>query len=102
MPSIGVRELKVQASEIVRQVREHQAQYVITYRGEPVAVLLPIDQEAQQVAAIHHILTAQAQANAADLDEVRRRALEIAGRFDAGISDLSTEHDQYVTEAFAA
>lgn len=58
MPSIGVRELKVQASEIVRQVREQQAQYVITYRGEPVAVLLPIDQEAQQVAAIQQILNA--------------------------------------------
>ena len=102
MPSIGVRELKVQASEIVRQVREQQAQYVITYRGEPVAVLLPIDHEAQRVAAIYQILTAQAQATAADLDEVRRRALDIAGRFDARVSDLSTEHDQYVAEAFEA
>jgi prevent-host-death family protein len=102
MPSIGVRELKVQASEIVRQVREQQAQYVITYRGEPVAVLLPIDQEAQQVAAIQQILAAQTQANVADLDDIRRRALEIAGRFDGGVSDLSTEHDQYVAEAFAA
>lgn len=40
MPSIGVRELKNQANEIVRSVREEQAEYIVTYHGEPVAVLL--------------------------------------------------------------
>ncbi len=42
---IGVRELKNQTSNIVRQIREEAAEYVITYHGEPVAVLRPIDQE---------------------------------------------------------
>lgn len=42
--SLGVRELKTHASRIVREVREHQAQYVVTHRGEPVGVLLPIAQ----------------------------------------------------------
>ena len=42
---VGVRELKNQATEIVRQVREEQAEYVITYYGRPVAVLLPVDEE---------------------------------------------------------
>lgn len=42
---VGVRELKNQATEIVRHVREEQAEYVITYYGRPVAVLLPIDEE---------------------------------------------------------
>ena len=41
---VGVRELKNQATEIVRQVREDQAEYVITYYGRPVAVLLPVDE----------------------------------------------------------
>jgi prevent-host-death family protein len=41
---VGVRELKNRATEIVRQVRENQAEYVITYYGRPVAVLLPIDE----------------------------------------------------------
>ena len=40
---VGVRELKNQATEIVRNVRENGAEYVITYRGRPVAVLLPVD-----------------------------------------------------------
>jgi prevent-host-death family protein len=41
---IGVRELKNQATEILRQVRENQAQYVVTYYGRPVAVLLPVEE----------------------------------------------------------
>jgi len=43
MPDIGVRELKIHASEIVRDVRERRARYVITYRGRPVALLIPLD-----------------------------------------------------------
>jgi prevent-host-death family protein len=42
---VGVRELKNQATEILRQVRENQAEYVVTYYGRPVAVLLPVDEE---------------------------------------------------------
>jgi prevent-host-death family protein len=41
---IGVRELKTRASEIVRNVRDHRAQYVITYRGRPVGVLQPLSE----------------------------------------------------------
>jgi antitoxin (DNA-binding transcriptional repressor) of toxin-antitoxin stability system len=36
---IGVRELKNRASEIVRDVHEHDAEYIVTLRGEPVALL---------------------------------------------------------------
>jgi prevent-host-death family protein len=39
---IGVRELKNRASEIVREVRESKASYVVTVRGEPVAELRPL------------------------------------------------------------
>jgi prevent-host-death family protein len=40
-PVVGVRELKNQASRIVRAIREEGAQYVITVDGRPVAVLRP-------------------------------------------------------------
>jgi len=43
MPDIGLRELKANASSILRQVRERGVQYVVTLRGEPVGVLLPLD-----------------------------------------------------------
>ncbi len=45
MPYVGVRDLKNQATEILRTVREEQAEYIVTYHGRPVAVLLPIDPE---------------------------------------------------------
>lgn len=55
MPSIGVKDLKNHTTEIVRAVREERAEYIVTYHGRPVAVLLPIDaawvQEAQARAA---------------------------------------------------
>ncbi|MBI1877509.1 MAG: type II toxin-antitoxin system Phd/YefM family antitoxin [Chloroflexi bacterium] len=49
MPNtIGVRELKNQASRIVRAIREEMAEYVITVQGEPVAVLRPYTAEDEQ------------------------------------------------------
>lgn len=51
MSEIGVRELKTHASEIVRSVREERARYVITQRGRPVAVLLPLDEPLAQAVA---------------------------------------------------
>jgi len=45
MPQVGVRELKNRASEIIRAVREEKAEYIITYQGRPVGLLLPLDEE---------------------------------------------------------
>src|SRR5690606_2052114 len=45
---IGVRELKNNASKIVRAVREEGAEYVVTLHGEPVAVLRPLAEEQEQ------------------------------------------------------
>ncbi len=42
MTEIGIRELKNRTSEIVREVREERAEYIITHRGQPVARLVPI------------------------------------------------------------
>jgi prevent-host-death family protein len=44
MPDVGVRELKARASEIIRDVREQRARYVITYRGRPVGLLMPLEE----------------------------------------------------------
>lgn len=46
MPTtIGVRELKNRASRVIRAVREEMAEYVITVRDEPVAILRPLTDE---------------------------------------------------------
>ena len=44
MARVGVRELKNQVTEIIREVRENRAEYIVTYRGRPVALLLPVDE----------------------------------------------------------
>ncbi len=41
MPSIGVRELKIHVSEVMRDVRDTRARYVVTHRGQPVAMIVP-------------------------------------------------------------
>jgi prevent-host-death family protein len=40
---IGIRELKSRASEVVRTVKEERARYVITQRGKPAALIIPLD-----------------------------------------------------------
>ena len=42
MPQVGIRELKNDTSEIIRAVREEGVEYVVTLRGRPVAVILPV------------------------------------------------------------
>jgi prevent-host-death family protein len=42
---IGIRELKKRVSEIVRAVKEDRARYVITQRGKPAALIIPLDAE---------------------------------------------------------
>lgn len=44
MSTVGVRELKSNTSAILNAVREEKARYTVTYRGEPIAVILPIEQ----------------------------------------------------------
>ena len=40
---VGVRELKVNAARILRQVRDSRASYVLTHRGRAVGVILPLE-----------------------------------------------------------
>jgi prevent-host-death family protein len=40
---IGIRELKSRASEVVRAVKEQRTRYIVTQRGKPVAVIIPMD-----------------------------------------------------------
>lgn len=44
MGEIGIRELKQRANEILRQVREKQETFNVTYRGRVVARLVPVEE----------------------------------------------------------
>jgi prevent-host-death family protein len=55
MTKVGIRELKNHTSEIVREVREERAEYVITYRGIPVARIVPIVAVEEDVLALQEL-----------------------------------------------
>jgi prevent-host-death family protein len=40
---IGIRELKAQASDVIRAVKENHVRYVVTQRGVPAALIIPLD-----------------------------------------------------------
>ncbi len=46
METVGIRELKERASEIIRQVREVGAVYQITNHGRVVAIINPVEPRA--------------------------------------------------------
>jgi len=73
---IGIRELKARATEIVRRVRDERAEYVITNRGEPVALIVPL-------AESDSVDPAQVARLFADIDALSH---EIAGHWPDGVS----------------
>ena len=101
MPTVGIRELKSQASEIIRQVREDRVEYLVTLRGEPVATLSPVEGWELEAGQLRGAIATRASESPIDDQRARRRAIEAAGTFHSGVTDLSVEHDRYLAEAFA-
>ncbi|WBL36084.1 type II toxin-antitoxin system prevent-host-death family antitoxin [Tepidiforma flava] len=62
---IGVRQLKNEATQVVRTVREERAVYVITVNGEPVATLRPFSE--RDIAGVER---GQAQAEIAAIERL--------------------------------
>jgi prevent-host-death family protein len=79
-----VRELREQTSEVIRRVREERAEYVVTYQGRPVAVILPLDTEQAEA----EMVQASKSAVIGDWERYERLAEEIRS---AWPSDLSTQ-----------
>ena len=82
MSLIGVRELRQQTSEVIRRVREERAEYVVTYQGRPVAIILPLDTERAEAEMV------QAGKKAISGEQYEQIAQEIR---DAWPADLATE-----------
>jgi len=82
MSLIGVRELREQTSEVIRRVREERAEYVITYQGRPVAVILPVDTERAEA----EMVAASKKAVVGDWERYERLAEEIKRAWPADVS----------------
>ncbi len=68
---ISISELQAQTGQVIRRVRQEHAEYIVTYQGRPVAVILPLN--------IEQAKTAQTDENAApdNWDDYKRLAKEI-------------------------
>ena len=79
MPQVGIRELKNDASEIIRAVREERAEYVVTLRGRPVAFIVPVDEARQEAEVTRR--AAAIRENAAFWDRMAALGAEIAAKW---------------------
>jgi prevent-host-death family protein len=84
MSLIGVRELRERTSEVIRRVREEHVEYVVTYQGRPVAVILPLDTERAEA----EMVQASKSAVLGDWERYEQLAREIRAAWPA---DLSTQ-----------
>jgi prevent-host-death family protein len=74
MISVGVRELKQRASELIRLVRETGGQVEVTYHGRVVALLVPVNP------------VADTEAENRAWEELDNLAAEIGARWPLGVS----------------
>ena len=72
MLTVGIRELKQQASELIRRVRERGDEIRVTYHGKVVARILPVQPAAEEVQRAW--------------DDLDRLADEIGKRWPQGVS----------------
>ena len=82
MPLIGVRELRERTSEVIRQVREDRAEYVVTYQGRPVAIILPLDTRRAEA----EMVRASKSAVLGNWERYERLAEEIRRAWPSGLS----------------
>jgi prevent-host-death family protein len=68
---IGIRDLKNNTSQIMRAVREEQAEYIVTHHGEPVAILRPLTPEDHQKARQQEL-----EKGFAELDQLAQQVAE--------------------------
>ncbi len=74
MLTVGIRELKQQASELIRMVRETGTEVQITYHGKVVALLVPVEPAEQTEQEIQAWM---------DIDHL---SAEIGARWPKGVS----------------
>lgn len=92
MPQIGIRELKNEASEIIRAVREEGVEYVVTHRGQPVAVILPLEEGWREAEAKR--AAAAVRANAQFWDRLEALGAEIDAKWQSDKSAVELIEEQ--------
>lgn len=84
--TIGIKELKEQASRLIRTVKEVGAAYVITHHGKPVAILRPIQEE--------DAIFAKSSEIQAELEEMQALASQVAAGWESEKSGVELIEEQ--------
>jgi antitoxin (DNA-binding transcriptional repressor) of toxin-antitoxin stability system len=84
MPMIGVRELREQTAQVLRDIQENKAEYIVTHQGRPIALLLPLDTQKVEAAILQ-----TAKPDAAQAVEIYERLAESLRQ--TWRTDLSTQ-----------
>ncbi len=74
MVSVGIRQLRQQASELIRMVREDGEEIQVTYHGKVVALIIPTP------------YTTQARTEGQAWSDIDRLAAEISARWPEGVT----------------
>jgi prevent-host-death family protein len=88
--SVGVRELKQRATQILRRVREEGETVEVTYRGRVVARIVPV-QDAKKRAQVNNPTDEEI---AAWFAQVERTAAEISAHWPEGVSAVDAVREQ--------
>ena len=91
MPRIGIRKLKYSTSEVIRTVREERAEYIVTHRGRPVAVILPVDEAQEEETSVHARSINRDDAALQERLEALRAEIEAEWDTDKGAVELLSE-----------
>lgn len=91
MYTVGIRELKNEASGILRAVREEHAEYIITHHGRPVAVILPVEDTERDLATESIVAAAREREDFWARMEALRAEIDANWRSDKSAVELITE-----------
>lgn len=72
MITVGIKELKQQASKLIRMVRTHGSEVQVTYRGHLVALIVPVKSVGEE--------------DAPGWEELDNLAAQVGGKWAAGVS----------------
>ena len=88
---IGIRQLKNDASEIIRAVREDKVEYVVTHCGHPVAVIRPVEEPVEDVedilALAMSVYDGLDEATLAEVEAAIRRRQDFLGESIGNLAD---------------
>ncbi len=79
---ITAKELKKHTGAVLKRVMQNE-EFIITYRGKPIAILKPLRFQEKE-----------------NLEIMKKRAISCLGKFSSGETCISEDHDDYLEKIY--